>query len=216
MTSYADKLLDAFREAEKINAKMWWDCVDPQYLSVDELRDYVAEAYKTSIALYFVDLEVDHVYGLVKRYDEGRAANIYIMKNIGPRWKRLVAVKEICHVVIDRDEDFAPDGWDTLQRLIAGNALDRSDPENVALRSEHFAEIVAWELMYPHENRRIDVKAIEEGKTTPALVAQRVKMPEDVVSFLLSGIWMETCDRMWKLINSELHLKAMTKIVAAS
>ncbi len=217
MTSYSDKLLEAFRHAEKINATLWHCGIDPQYLSVDELRDHIAEAYGIEVNIYAVDLEVDHVYGLIQRYDDGKRANIYILKNIGPRWKRLVGTKELCHVVIDvPDEDFVADGWDTLQRLIAGSMLDKTAPENLALRSEHLAEIVAWELLYPHENRWADVRAIEKGELTLAELSKRLKLPEEVVGFIISPIWMTTCDRLWAVIQKQNDIRAAAKVAVGT
>lgn len=214
MVTTAEKIRQAFELARQLTEDLWMGAIDPQYLSVDELRDIVAQRTRVEIHIRTVDVEVEALYGFIERYDEGRKACIYIVKNINPRWKRLVGVKEICHVLVDLPEDWNPDGVDTLQRLTTFVA-DFEAEENWALRSEHIAEMAAIELLYPHENRRADLKAIEEGKLDIAALAARYRMPEIVLQTVLNPAYLNMCDKYWKLVHDAHQAAVFAKAANA-
>lgn len=128
------------------------------------------------------------------------------MKNWTPRQKRLVAVKELCHIAIDTEEDFSTAAIDTLERMLSPG-LDKDAPENLAFRSGILAELVAWELLYPFENRAGDKDAIQEGTESVANIAKRYQIPEDVVEMVLRTPYMEMCHKfcnrsMWRIRQS--------------
>lgn len=192
-----DKLRAAFEAAEEINASLWGAAIDSQYLSVDEFHDHVRDKFGVDVKIKVVDVETTHVFGFIERYKDG-SATIYIVKNIPPRWKRLVGTKELCQVVIDRREDFSADGQDTLRRLFTSAvSIDLDSPENVALLSEYVAEVVAWELLYPHEARRKDKAEIEAERLTLGDVASRLRLPVDIVASILSEPYLGMCDKYW-------------------
>ncbi len=209
MIKYKDKLVLVFEVARKINEALWLGCVDSRHMSIDELQDHISETFDVKIDLALVDVENDHVLGFIERYDGGRRARVYLVKNISPRQKRLVAVKELCHVAIDLDEDFSTDAIDTLERMVTVG-LDPDAPENLAVRSEHLAEMVAWELLYPYEHREEDKNAIAAGTETVASLAQRYQIPEDVIEMVLRAPYMEMCKKYWQ----KVHLDQQANVVA--
>jgi hypothetical protein len=205
-----DKLKAAFEAAEQINASLWHSAVDPQYMSVDEFHEHVTEHHGVAATIKVVDVETEHVFGFIERYNDG-TTTIYIVKNLSLRWKRVVGTKELCQIVVDRQEDFSPDGQDTIQRLFASAvAIDLYAPENAALLSEYVAEVVAWELLYPHELRRADKARIDAGEITIADVATRLRLPSDIVSVVLSPPYLALCDKYWAEVEAD---KKKTRVV---
>lgn len=198
---HQEKLLLAFEVARTINEALWMSGVDPQYVRVDQLQNHIAETWGVRIELYVVDVENDHVLGFIERYDDGKA-KVYLVKTIGNRQKRLVAVKELCHVAIDVQEDFSIDAIDTLERMVTFG-LDIDAPENLALRSETLAEMVSWELLYPHEYRRRDKEALAQGTTTLALLAQKYQIPENTIALVLRGPYLDMCDQYWARVEAD-------------
>lgn len=196
MASSRDKTLAIFGAAEKLNAALWHCGVDPAFMSVDQLHQLVEENWKVSVSFELVDVETDHVRGFIERYDAGCVAKIYIVKNMTPREKRLVGTKELCQVVLDQEPDWNTDGQDTLSRLVS-TVVDFDAPENAAIRSEMAAQILAQELLYPHELRRADLAALEAGTVTLEELAGRYKIPVDAVEEVLAPSYLADCDRYW-------------------
>lgn len=202
MIKYQDKLALVFEVARKINEALWMGGVDPQYMSIDELQDHICDSFGVEIDLAVVDVENDHVLGFIERYEGGRRARVYLVKNMGPRQKRLVAVKELCHIAIDVEEDYSTNAIDTLERMVTVG-LDKDAPENLAVRSEHLAEMVAWELLYPFENRQKDKEAMVAGQTTKAALAQQYKIPEHVIEMVLRTPYLDMCEKYWRKVHED-------------
>lgn len=213
MIKYQDKLALVFEVAKKINHALWMGGVDSQFMSVDELLEHISATYDVQIDLAVVDVENDHVLGFIERYEGGRRARVYLVKNMGPRQKRLVAVKELCHVAIDIQEDFSTDALDTLERMVTVG-FDPDAPENAAVRSERLAEMVAWELLYPHENRRADRDALTRHEITIGSLAQRYQVPEHVVEMVLRSPYLDMCDKYWAMVQGDFGLKLVDKPAA--
>lgn len=208
MVSVTEKIQSGFELARRLHEALWMRAVDPQYLSVDELRDVISEMFDVDIKLKTLDVEASTVLGFIERWEGGRKACVYIVKNIGIRWKRLVAVKELCHVGIDIEEDWNPDGLDTLQRLMT-NPPDIDAVENLAFRSEHIAEMVGIELLYPFENRRGDIEALQRGETRTDILAARYRLPEGVIQMVLSPVYMAMCGKYWAAVHSAHQAEVM-------
>lgn len=210
MLTIAQKIEGGFELARQITESAWMKGVDPDKLSIEELQEHISETFKVQIEVKLLDVEVKAVYGFIMRYDDGKRACVYIVKNISPRWKRLVGVKELCHVVVDIEEDWNPNGLDTLQRLMT-QPLDIDAVENLAFRSEHIAELVALEIIYPHENRREDIAA---GAKTD-LIAAKYKLPETIIQMVLSPVYMSMCDKYWRAVHEARQAKVIAELAEA-
>lgn len=210
MLTISQKIEAGFELARQITEAAWMKGVDPEKLSIDELRDHISEMFEVEIDMKLLDVEVEAVYGFIMRYDKGKRACVYIAKNIPPRWKRLVGVKELCHVVVDVEEDWNPNGLDTLQRLMTWT-IDMDAEENLAVRSEHIAEMVALELIYPLENRREDIAA---GEKTDQIAA-KYKLPEAIVQMVVSPAYLASCDKYWRAVEAARQASLSALLVVA-
>lgn len=213
MTTIVEKLRAAFTAADKLNEALWHSGIESAYMSVEEFAEHATKVCGVEINFKLVDVDTEHVYGHIERYDEGKRATIYIVKNISPRWKRVVGTKEICHIVLDAAEDMSVNGADTLERLVLP-LIEHDAPENAAVRSENLAEICAWELLYPHEFRKRDIKRLDANETNLEALSHDYRIPAQITEMLLSPAYIQWCDRWWDYIFQERTAKSLAKIEA--
>lgn len=198
MSSLNEKLVTIFVKAKRLNEAIWTGD-DAGRLSIDRLKVIVSELYAVDIEMYEVDFEGSHLRGMIEVYNGGRNAKIYVRKNQNDLWRRYVAVKELCHVVIDRKEDWSPHVLDTLERLIVGDVLGLVE-HNGAL-SEKLAEMIALELIYPHEDRRKDLAKVVAKEISDNDIALAKGLPREMVQRVLSQPYLTTCDILWRSVT---------------
>lgn len=216
MVTFSDKVYAAFELARELDEMLWMSGTGATfpYLSVDQFRDLVADRTAVAIRLRTIDVETKAVYGFIERWEEaGNKACIYIVKNIPPRWKRFVGVKELCHLVLDNKDDWSPDGADTLQRLTFTVGITDIDAlENRAFRSENVAEMAAIELLYPHEDRRQHVADILAKKTDVPTIAAKYRLPEVIIQMVLTPAYLSMCDKYWKAVYEDHQARAARRL----
>lgn len=194
LTNLNDKFITVFVKAKRLNEAIWTGD-DAGALSIDRFKSIVCDMYAVEIDMFEVDFEGSHLRGMIEVYNGGRQAKIYIRTNQSLPWKRYVAVKELCHVVIDRKEDWSPHGIETLEKLIVGDVL--LGEHNGAL-SERLAEVTALELVYPHEHRRPDLAKIQAGQLTYEAIAAERSIPVEIVKRVLIQSYLNMCDILWR------------------
>ncbi|HEY3694200.1 hypothetical protein [Phenylobacterium sp.] len=195
MTTIIEKLHDLFRCARSLNEALWDSGIDSTHMSLRQLADHVTKLCGVVVEFKQVDVETDHIFGHIEVYDDGKRAIVYVVKNISERFKHAVIAKELCQLLLDKAEDWQPDGKDTLQKLVVP-IVEIDAQENIAVRSEQLAERLSWELLYPIELRRKD---IAEGQSHEQ-IAGRVRLPVQIVGILLSASYMSWCQRWWDAI----------------
>jgi Zn-dependent peptidase ImmA (M78 family) len=126
---------------------------------------------------------------------------IYIKKNMEEDWKRFAAVKELCHVVNDENEDWSIDGTGTIRALLAEHHICSEKIAKDIVQSETFAEIAAIELLYPFKDRVVDLDSINGGGLSTSKIAGHYKIPEKMVSQALSEFYHKTVESLWKSIK---------------
>ncbi len=208
MPAPQDKLLAVFLAADRLNESFFMEGDSPYHLSVQLLVEHVQKAFGVTITFGLLDLETEHVFGFIERYgEEGKEAKVYIVKNITPRFKRLVGTKEISQIILDTPDDWRTDGKDTLER-ICSPIFDIDLPENVAVRSEAYAEVLSWELLYPFELRKTDLENVLKKATTFSDLAAKYGVPTHVIEQALSKPYMDLCGRYWDHIAKSRKIKA--------
>ena len=68
-------------------------------------------------------------------------------------------------------------------------------------QSELLTKYVAIELLFPYEIRVYTKVQIEKGETTTYDVSERFDIPEHLVQFALSDIYMNFSKGVWDQIN---------------
>jgi Zn-dependent peptidase ImmA (M78 family) len=199
MPGTSQNLVLAFQKTGKVINACWDKAMrSPEVLSVDDLRDIVAEMYGVEITMISVAYEADHVKSMIERWDGGKKALVAVQAGQSSVAERFAAVKELCHVIIDAPEDFSAPDCSLIEKLLQGASPDLLALENKGLWSERAAEVMARELLYPHEFRRGDLALLNDNKTTLAALALKYKVPEIVASRVLKEAYIDACDGFWQ------------------
>lgn len=202
------KFVNAFYAAKRVNHYYHMhtsgDDTASQRVSVENIHKIVELLTGLTIEKNEVDVEAEFHRALVERYvDEGsgkRVNEIFVMAGESSAWKRFATVKELCHILIDTDMDFQPDPCVTIANMKdTPQFLEEHSPP--AADSEHLAEVIAMELIYPLEHRREDIKALESGSTTIDAIADRRDVPLKYVSLGVTNGHFETCVTIWKSLK---------------
>ena len=159
-------------------------------ISVDQLMDCVAEIYGKPIEKRGVNFDAGHLRGRLER-DSSGDARVDVRQGQHLYWRRLVAVKEYMHLLIDVDEDHSPYGDETLDTLVQegvlGMLVNDGEPSS-ACQTELIAEIAAMEVLWPLHLRRDDVTGAKGNLGTGFVqeMADRYWIPASVVENMLS------------------------------
>jgi hypothetical protein len=204
MSDLSAKIRRLFLLASELIGDLWnhEGCFESSQMSVEDFVKFVEDAHCLKITFKRVKVQTNSVLGHIERYDEGKLVVIYTVSNLDPYEQRLVEVKEICQVVLDEKSDWSCDGIDTLQRISNPIDLDMSSPENIALLSERLALILAYELLYPIENRVKDIQRISDGIMIEEDLADELKIPIEVVRNLLAPHMIKWSQHWWVDITS--------------
>jgi Zn-dependent peptidase ImmA (M78 family) len=194
------KVVKAFSKAKAVNHYYWvhtdGDDAANRSVSIENIAKIIGLMTQIEISRKEVDIESEFHRAFVERTDSGKKANIYVVASEPSFWRRFATVKELCHLLIDEDEDFQPDPQVTLRHMKDGSSLfdENSTPEN---DSENLAEIIAMELVYPLEHRREDRNLMASG-TSLVEIAKSRDVPRRYVSLGTSDNWFSLCERIWK------------------
>jgi hypothetical protein len=150
-------------------------------LSVDTLTKSIADMYGLNIAMFEVLAAGRHVAGNVERYADNRAI-ILIKSEQSEQLRRFVAVKELCHLMIDEEDDWSSTGTTTLREMkvefdrwkVDGQGVP--DPSRVQ-KSEMLAWLAAIALLYPPEFHAADKEKVDKEETSVAKIGLYHDMP---------------------------------------
>jgi len=129
---------------------------------------------------------------------EGTYARVQYNSSLNFCWQRFVLVKEMCHCLIDDATASRVSDMQNLmklgQMLVAPTyaSLEAFPPHE----SEHMAEIVAVETLFPIELRSHHKAAYDEGTVTDYQLALRYRIPEQYVRFAMLKNYYETVYRL--------------------
>lgn len=172
-------------------------------IEIKFLRDIIRErSALTTLDWQLVKVKTKNVLGQVKFYyseptgirtnEPPTTAIIRFSESLNWCWQRFVVTKEMCHCLIDCDEDRV---WNTdLLKKLAENLASKfsiAALRDKPLLSEHLAEMLALELLFPYELRRGFVTALKDGKITPYQLALRFRIPEQYAELSMYDHYMK-------------------------
>lgn len=169
-------------------------------VSIENIERVIELWKKIKINKYDVEWDGDTFRGVTERYADG-SANIYIRQPVPIEWDKYATVKEYSHLAYDGEEDFEPNPIKTMKDLIRFDGLGISDDMTPAMVSERFAEVLALELIYPHEYRSIDAERLKSGTPLKEIVQER-HVPGVYIERATKDTYIEVCQEMWKNLPS--------------
>ncbi|WP_128082166.1 hypothetical protein [Sphingomonas sp. Ant20] len=200
------KLVSVLKKVEVVREQLDAMCIGKQgpALRVMDLAYVISEVYKLQIEMVVVDFRADHLKGNLERYSDGRA-RVLVRADLNDAEKRLVAVKELCHLFIDEKDDWSADGTATIDAYLkmesaVGEGEDRPIAGNT-IHSELMAMLAATELMYPQEYREADaLKMAEEGATLSSIALEH-EIPAYVIRHAITN--KVTLDHAREMLGEE-------------
>lgn len=167
-------------------------------ISVDAVTDYITEHCEIEIEIREVVFEATHLKGRKETYNiDGKCIVIIeIRSNLSDFWKRFVAIKELMHIIVDKDDDdLTPYGDVILEKLVLEGHIGviSGDGDSPPAQSELVAEIAAIEVIYPISLRKEDADAIEdeESDITPSKLGLKYEAPGPIVSTALNKEYLQ-------------------------
>ncbi len=178
-------------------------------LRVMDLHHVIQEMYGLQIDMKEVSFTAAYLKGHVLRYQDSRAV-VMVRANLSKADKRIVTVKELCHLFLDEKEDWSTDGVSIIDSMIdeviawSEDEVGLTDPSS-PLQSELMAMLAATELAYPHEYRAADLAKLERNETT----VQAIALQHDVPPFIIEHAYrnQEMLDRA-RALNEKNKLAA--------
>lgn len=213
MLIYSDqiaRILNKVRVAREHLDKTW-PPKDACVLSVMDFHWAVEDIYGLKVEMLKVSFRADHVRGKVERYNNG-TARVLIRADQSAEFLRFVTVKELCHLIIDEEDDWSSAGVETIRGLlkewdlIRENGHGHTEPSE-PLQSEKLAEIAAIEMMYPRQFRSHDLAKIVAKETT----VQKIAMQHDVPAYVIEQAHRhhEILEVCWAAIETEIGVDSV-------
>lgn len=204
------KLISVLKKVEVVREQLSTMCVGKQgpVLSVMDLAYVIGEVYSLTIEMTVVDFRAEHLKGNLERYADGRA-RVLVRADLNEAEKRLVAVKELCHLIIDEEDDWSADGTATIDEYLKMESTVGDDNQPLAgsaIHSELMAMMAATELVYPTEYRDADADKMGKGGATLASIALEHEVPAYVVRHAIDN--KAVLESARELIISERTSKA--------
>lgn len=137
------------------------------------------------------------IRGYLLRFDEAKEAYIYAAPEkenpddttgVSKCERRLIIIKEACHLLIDSEKTYTHDTPALIENLVFGSTERPSDPQLMLeeCQSEYLAIIAALELLFPWEDRSGRKDQVAAGVKSHLDVAEEFKIPERHVAWVLS------------------------------
>lgn len=166
----------------------------------DVLRELKAGGCEDDIEFIGVDFDTEILQGKIKVFhlrdglygaETRRCVNIYYHRGHDPNWQRLIACKELLHVL---DPDWAlTNTIGDIERLAEKIGLppEMQDPQGDGLDAnvDRLAEWRAAALLLPLAARDLLMPAYKEGKISLAQIAILADIPRKYVAFVMMDTW---------------------------
>ena len=197
-----DKIRNAVVCAQEVlrQSEIYGGSADMLPVSVDAVTDYIAANCGVQIEIREVVFEAIHLKGRKETYEGGRVI-IEIRSNLTDFMKRFVALKELMHILVDKDEDdWTPYGDVILEKLMLEGHIGviSGNGDEPPAQSELVAEIAAIEVIYPVVCRKED--------------SERLKDPESEVTISKLGLVYEAPN---PIVDTALNEEYLNFILAA-
>lgn len=183
-----------------------WPPKNACVLSVMDFHWAVQDIYKIEVEMLKVSFVAEHLRGTVER-NSNKPSRVLIRAQQTPEFLRFVAVKELCHLMIDQADDWSANGVETINGLLREwqlteeNGNGHENPSN-PLESEMLAEIAAIEMMYPREFRGPDIQKLQAKQTTIEKIALDHDLPAYAIEQALRH--HDILEECWKELEQEL------------
>ncbi len=170
------------------------------WIDINDIRDAIKQlGAQDDIRFHYVDIDTDIVRGFLHQYTRRSApyaepmliSDIYIGKDLDENWQRLVAAKELLHILdVDGTRAQSNTAVDTLFKNLSLPAELRTFTQSTFNDQARLFSAVA--ILVPRECRAILRRMHSEGKITAQEVSQMAKIPQGFGSVILEDDFEQT------------------------
>lgn len=192
-----------------------FDAKTKLWIRVNEVKAQINElGCEDEIEFHFVDIEEAKVRGFLVRTGEKSLlpyadpllsdlkSDIYIAQSLPERWRRVVAVKELLHI-IDM-EQFTAQSREAVNDLLKNMALPSEVREyRASYLNDRLRLISAISILVPRHCREVLRALYQSNQVTVTEIALMAKIPNRFVPFLMSEEFEETFNQVHELDNYE-------------
>jgi len=157
------------------------------HASMSAIVRYVQATVPIPIHIWDVSFEARRVGSRLERY--GDRIEISLHASQDHNWKRFCTVKELVHILIDREGDFSPYGEHRLTDLLDKGLIGLAsgvNPTQAPTQSELAAEIAAIEILYPAQQILEDLEAQKATDPTARPNNLRIALERQMPDFYAS------------------------------
>ena len=155
-------------------------------------RKIIEAGFEDEIYFHFVDINENRVRGFLQRVGTSSGvyagstfrSDIYIAKSLGEAWRRVVAVKELLHII--DTEEFTASSHNAVDSLLKNMAVPLEVREyGASYFNDRIRLISAIAILVPFKCRKRLRECIAEGILTIAEVQLLTKIPSRFVPYIL-------------------------------
>lgn len=178
-----DDLRHCLGLAKELSEHYGINCLCPQdKRSVDDLIWMVREFCRKPVEHYEIALVADdlQIKGMYLAYTDGHY-EVFTLAELNDRERRLVAAKELFHVVLDSVEKRSMNLLSHVQEAqLSFKVADDSEP-SAAVAVELLAEVAAMEFLFPYEERLKIIAPANGADLDYAQIAKRFGLPQYII-----------------------------------
>ena len=163
------------------------------YIDVNEVKSKIIECgYESEIYFHFVDINEARVRGYLQRtgtaggvYAESTfRSDIYIAKTLDQAWRRVVAVKELLHII--DTEEFSAASHETVDALLENMAVPSEVREyRASYLNDRIRLMSAIAILVPAKCRELLRQCVTRGSLTNTEIQLFTKVPSRFVPYIL-------------------------------
>ena len=180
---------------------------DMSVTSIDDLTTAFQEMYGVTIKVGFIpDLGGKLLRGMYIRKDN--IVTVALDESLSPTWRRYIAVKEMCSLILHDPEYITQDPVALLDALIFEETTPKDGDAPFDLVSDSWAKLAAHELLFPFEDRANARAQIAEDPDALYLLSKTYEVPQHVIEWALSDTYHNMCAHAWASVQTDVQLTA--------
>jgi hypothetical protein len=147
-------------------------------IDIDYLLRTVSELKKLNIEIRKVETQSHFISALLQVHGNDRVVLSYPAQQ-APEWTRFAIAKELIHL-LNEPQGSAQRPQEQIEAVVAS--------EQEAILNEMYKNWAALEVVYPAVQRHQDLRLLNRGSISPAVLAERYGIPEFLVETALGAL----------------------------
>ena len=191
----------AFREARNLKETMDQYCIHPggTQTSMDVMTEAVRQTCEKPVRTFRLPFKSPRLRGIFLPYETQYV--VLVDSEMPPFWDRYVAAKEMGHIILINPDNVSLDPGEMIEWMLQdkwGLLDDDVAPEHVA--NEQLAKIIAFEILFPKEEREAAKTLIAEDPFNLFGLSEIYEIPEHVVEVILGDDYTALCEKYYPSI----------------